>query len=82
MPKDLLRPGIRACGIATPEPTPVDPSCSRLMISVEIRDGSTATSNAARVESSLRSTTLSDARTSTMTSFSARKALISIALPM
>jgi len=46
MPNGLLRPGIRECGIATPEPTPVDPSSSRFRISAETTCGSSATSPA------------------------------------
>src|SRR5258708_26361720 len=69
---------MRAWGIATPPPVPVDPSSSRLRISAEIGSGAKPRLWAARRASSCNNRVLSDARTSMRTSLGERNSLISM----
>jgi len=62
-----LRLGSRACGSATPLPTPVEPSSSRLAISRTTSSAAKPVAAAASVESCSRRRTLSLALTSIMT---------------
>src|SRR5262249_28275750 len=70
---------MRACGIATPPPVPVDPNSSRLRISAEICSGAKSRALAARRASSCNKRVLWDARRSTCASAGARNFLMSIA---
>src|SRR5262245_11982395 len=69
---------MRAWGIATPPPVPVDPSSSRLRISAEIRSGAKSRAVAARRASCCNKRVLSDARMSTCVSAGERNFLMSI----
>src|SRR5450755_1350571 len=60
-PKGLFTSGIRACGIATPPPIPVDPNSSRLRISAVIFAASTLRTDAARRQRSSNNLVLFEA---------------------
>src|SRR6476646_5598838 len=73
---------MRACGIATPPPVPVDPNSSRLRISAAIRSGGKSRLAAARRDSSCSKRALSDARMSMRVSLGERNALIPMGAPV
>jgi hypothetical protein len=70
----------RAWGMATPSPTPVEPSCSRLDNSASICSGSNRSLAPALLASSRSSFCLSETATSIATSFTERKSRMFMAL--
>src|SRR5262252_4523880 len=79
VPNGFFKPGIRACGIATPPPVPVDPRPSRLSNSKEIRPASKLRAEAARAANSCSKRVLSAPRSLIKASVGKRNSLISMA---